>query len=713
MKTIKEVYKDYFKIGVAVEHIHPPFTKNEIGNPEKEKLISEQFASMTFGNELKDDRNMGFTSPEATEEYLPFVINDGAKKMLDWARNNKMPVRGHVLVWHSQCPKEVFCKGYKPVTEAVAPEKLKENPMLAHFAKLDPICYVDRETMLKRMKSYIFSVMEYMFANDYARTIYAWDVVNEAIELEDKTPTGLRNSYWYQVIGDDFIYWAFRFAREAEVEISKKYALKYGIDANDEASLKSIQPKLFYNDYNEFQPAKKAAIIGALTREGHDHGSIVGEKLIDAVGMQGHISDNNDIDEYMTALKEYAALVGEVHITEFDVKCTCTNKNQEYYQAVFFEKFFKALIEAKKNGINLTCVTLWGLTDDNSWIRGANPLIFHGDLTPKKAFDAMVYAVEGGDLGEPEKIEINLSDRFYDFEVPEGKKIYKPEPGKRPGPGELEAIAKNPDIYKPEDIGFKAKGFTHINFTENEAHSGKCSLGCEQRFGSWSGISVDISDFIGQTIQISTWVKSPALAVRLTCDAHGEGPVIAEADTTGGEWVELTALYKVPSDVHSAFLSFDTKESVPDKFNALYIDDMSIKLIGLEESFEDTANIASIRGAGHLPFMFVTDKEAHTAGGHSLAVTRQEKDATIKLNISSYIGRKIVFTAFVKTTDKVVRIGLDGNVPKELLSVVTNDGWNELSVETEIPKELTSAEIYFETDGNAQFFVDDVFVRLV
>ncbi|MBQ8316068.1 MAG: endo-1,4-beta-xylanase, partial [Lachnospiraceae bacterium] len=309
---LKDVYQDYFRIGVACEKISERFTNHEIGNPEKEALMKKQFNSMTFGNELKPAYNMGFSSPEATEDFLPFVINPQAKAMLDWAKENGMPVRGHVLVWHSQCPKEVFCKGYQPVTIPTDPELLKERPMLKHFEKLDPVCFVDRETMLKRMKSYIFSVMEYMYRNDYARTIYAWDVVNEAIETVDKTEFGLRNSYWYQVIGDDFIYWAFRFAKDAVVENSKKYAEKYGVSPEDEEALKSIRPVLVYNDYNEWMPDKKAAIIGVLQRGTEEHGSILGEGLIDGIGMQGHLSDNNDIEEYIVALKEYAALVNEV-----------------------------------------------------------------------------------------------------------------------------------------------------------------------------------------------------------------------------------------------------------------------------------------------------------------------------------------------------------------------------------------------------------------
>lgn len=685
--VLRDVYKDLFRIGVACERITERFTTHEIGNPDKEALMAAQFNSMTFGNELKPAYNMGFSSPEATEENLPFVINPSAKAMLDWARANHMPVRGHVLVWHSQCAKEVFCKGYTPVTIPTDPELLKERPMMKMFEKLDPVCFVDRETMKKRLRSYIFSLMDYMFANDYANTIYAWDVVNEAIELEDKQETGLRNSYWYQVIGEDFIYWAFLYAREAELAAAKKYAEKYGVNAEDAGALKSIMPKLFYNDYNEFQPAKKAAIIGALTRETAEHGSIIGEGLIDGIGMQGHLSDNNDIDEYIVALKDYAALVEEVHITELDVKCTCTNKNAEYYQAVFYKNYFEALIKAKKEGANLTCVTFWGLTDDNSWIRGANPLLFHGDLSPKKSFDAVVYAVQGGSLGEPEEIKVDLSDRNYDFETPEGA-----EP------------------VKPEDFGFKMRGFGELAILTNEAHSGKACIGTERRFGGWSGISFDVSDFIGQTIKLGAWVKSPALAVTLQADYNGQEPVLATADTTSGNWEHIETTYKVPNDVHSMFLFFGTKEEQPDKFSAVYVDDVTIELIGMEESFDEATNICAIRGVGHLPFLFVTDQEAHE-GGKSLCVTRQEKDATVKFNVSAYIGRTIELTLFVKTKDKTIRIGLDGATPTKLLETASVDGWTKLTTTTTLSEELTTAEIYVETDGNAEMFIDDIFVK--
>lgn len=688
--VLKEVYRDFFKIGTAVERIHDRFTNNEIGNPDKEALIVKEFSSMTCANELKPAYNMGWNSPEAKEDYLPFVVNPNAKVMLDFAKSNGIKVRGHVMVWHSQCAQEAFCKGYKPVTIPTDPEKLKENPRLKFFEKLDPVCFVDRDTMLKRLKSYIRSLVEFMYREGYATTIYAWDVVNEAIELQDKTETGLRNSYWYQVIGDDFIYWAFRLANDAVADYSKQYAKEYGIDASDAAALKTIQPVLVYNDYNEWQPDKKAAIIANLKREGHGHGSVIGEGLLGGIGMQGHISDNNDIDEYIAALREYDSIAPEVHITELDVKCTCTNVNREYFQAVFYKNFFERLIAERKAGVNLTSVTIWGLTDDNSWIRGADPLLFRKDLSEKKAYDALIYAVTGGDLGEPEYVVRDMSKKVYDFETPEGE-----EP-------------KKPDSY-----GFKMRGFGECILTGEKVHSGKKALTTTPRFADWMGITCDVSDFIGQTIQIDAWVYSLAKEIALSTDIEGVFPRIASV-AGGDEWKKISASYKVPNGQHSMALFFNTVEENPQHVNPLFLDDMTIELIGQEESFEEQTNIAAIRGAGHLPFLYVTDKESVSGTGHSLCVTRQEKDATVKLDVSAYIGYTADITMYVKTADKKIRAGLDGTDPKVLAEVdSTGVEWNELNMRVAIPEGLTSAEIFIETDGNADFFVDDVFIRPV
>lgn len=680
---LKNLYEDYFKIGVACEHINDRFTNHEIGNKSKEEKIVTEFSSMTFANELKPAYNMGVNSPDRREEFLPFVINPYAEKMLSFAKNNHMKVRGHVMVWHSQCAKEAFCINYDPVTFPTDPEVLKEKPFLKMFEKLNPVCFVSRETMLKRLESYIYNLLEYMYAHGYANVIYAWDVVNEAIELDDKTETGLRNSYWYQVIGDDFIYWAFKYAHDAVNELSIKYASMYEVDAHDEQALKSIRPSLFYNDYNEYMPAKRDAIIAALNYESHGHKSVISEGLIEGIGMQGHLSDNSNLSEYEEALMMYSKLVPEVHITELDVKCTCTNINAEYYQAVFYKEFFEMLIRCVKAGAKLTSVTFWGLTDDNSWIRDANPLLFHGDLTRKRSYDALVMALNGGDLGDPEIIKLDLTDRIIDFEGHEF------------------------DLAK---AGIKMRGFGRMEITDKLSHSGQKCLAQENRFDGWSSIGVDVSDFIGLTINIQAWVKSPAEYI--TLNASEGTPLIAKIK--GGEdWKCISVTYRVPDKVHSMFLQFNTIEKDSDKFSPIYVDDIQIKLAGLFEDFEAEQNIALIRGVGHLPVLYTTDKEYHGESGHSLCVTRHEKDATVKFSVASFIGKTIKVGAYVKTKDSQIKIGLDTTNTTELAVVDTQDNiWNHIETVVSIPDNLNSADVYIATNGSSDYYIDDISVTL-
>src|SRR5690625_5940369 len=83
------------------------------------------------------------------------------------------------------------------------------------------------------MKNHITTVMQ-----RYKGKIFCWDVVNEAVS--DSGEEILRESRWTEIIGEDFIEHAFRFAHEADPE-----AL------------------LFYNDYNESDPDRKSTRLNS------------------------------------------------------------------------------------------------------------------------------------------------------------------------------------------------------------------------------------------------------------------------------------------------------------------------------------------------------------------------------------------------------------------------------------------------------------------
>ena len=669
-KVLKELYQDNFKMGVACEalsHWGGSNPLSEIGNPNKEELIKRQFDSITFGNELKPDYNMGYQSQKATETNLPFVINTSAKEMLDWAKENNILVRGHALVWHSQCPDAIFVKGYKPVYLDDKKTVLDENYL------------VTREVMLQRLESYIYSVMEYMYREGYAETIFAWDVVNEAIEV-GRNGNIMRNSYWYKTIGEDFMYHAFNYTKEAVLQYSKEYASLYDIDASNTKAIEKIQPKLFYNDYNEYQPEKRDAIIGALQKDFNGH-SIIGDRLIDGIGMQAHLSDNTDIGLFSEALRKFDEVVDEVHITELDVIRTSTGVNADYYQAVLYKNLFNALINEVDKGVNLTSVTIWGLTDDNSWKKESLPLLFNADLSKKLAFDAIVYAKTGEELPGPAYVAPDFTDMYATFD-------------------DVDTTV--------ESEGFTPRGSSSLTIQKEVVFNGEAALLVSDREQSWNGASFDVSRFVGQTISVSAWVKSVADTVKLSADISGTWPNIASVDTSNGEWTQITGTYKVPSNLNALQLYFETGDT-----NDIYIDNVRVKLVGMEEGFEEEESIASARGVGHMPVVSVVDNVYRGAQGHSFLVTRAAQEATMKFDVSRYIGNVVNVKAYVKTIDSKIRLGLDGDNPIQIAEVNAVPGeWTEISGTYQIGNNNSSANMYIETDGKADFYVDDIFVEI-
>ena len=554
-ESLAEVYKDYFKVGAACEAIsHWNQSNKEIGNPYKEAVLSRIFNSITSGNELKPAYNFSKTSDTL------FKINRAGNEMLTWAKDNGVAMRFHVLLWHSQVNPNFFAKDFNATSKGV--------PTTSDTAELDEECLVDRETLINRMRSYIYGAIEYVYANGFAETIYAIDVVNEAVD--ESKDDGLRRSYWYRIIGPEFLYYAFLFAREAEVKYSKEYAADYGLDPAGDLS--PILPKLYYNDYNEWYPARVNVITDFVTNrpwnEGQKmitssvikaggNGTLAGDGLIDGIGMQGHLSDNNNVAQYINAMRQYDSIVDEVQVTELDVKCTHRGENQWYYQAQFYYDLFKAMVEAKKDGVNLTSVTIWGLTDDASWITDGYPLLFTYNLTAKPAYYGVLMAGKGE--------EFNMS--------------------------------------------------------------------------------------------------------------------IAEA---------ITELKDINVDFEP------------------YVDDMGVKTTY-------TADSAGFykRGTGHMPSIRLMALVNHTPDvkvGYSLFCERAEQDATCMLDISKFSGKNITFTSYVKTEDTEITIGLSTGEDKVLKTVKSTGDWTPLSINFDVPEKLSSAYIYFETNGNADMYIDDVSV---
>ena len=557
LDSLREVYDGKFRIGVAVQAIdHWGDQSAEIGNAFKEEFIDAQFNSMTFGNEFKPAYNF-----DANSDGL-FKVDRAAEELLDWAEEHNMPVRGHCLVWHSQVNPSIFAKDFKATVNG--------SVTTDYNATLDEDCLVDRNTLLSRLKTYIYSVLEYTYANGYADTIYAWDVVNEAVD--EGKDDGLRRSYWYRIIGDDYLYYCFLYAREAVETFAPKYADLYGLDANGDLS--SIKPELYYNDYNEWYSAKADAIIDVLTvrqyNPGHTavrssvinpdgDGTIYGDGLIDGIGLQGHLSADDSLAQYEAALKKYAAAINNLQVTELDVGKIIPGEAGDYKQAKFYYDYFTMLLNAVDNGININSVTLWGLTDTSSWRKETEPLLFNTDLSAKSAYYAVVMAGNGEEFDMIDTYARGRAEEILlDFE-----------------PVQVDGSWSN---RTPSELGFVSRGSGHqatimlkmmVNHTEGVNTGFSLQV---RREAVDATLRYDISRFIGHTINISYYIKSEDQQLTMGVEGYDDAGSVS-FDTPEFDWTFIETTLKLPEDLDSAGLYFETEGS-----GEFLIDDFSITL---------------------------------------------------------------------------------------------------------------------------------------
>ena len=335
--SLAQRYEGIFTVGVA--------TSPEVLRDEKAAaLIAANFNSLTCENQMKADfvmdRSASVRSKDNTRVKLSFAQ---AGPVLSFAQEHGMKVRAHTLVWHSQTPRWFFAENWSNMPNA-------------------PL--VDRDTMLLRMENYIRDEMEYVNAK-YPGVVYAWDVVNEAIDPGMGHPAGIRTegNLWYEVIGEDYIEWAFTFAR--------KYA--------------DPDQKLFYNDYNCTQ-LQKLVPLRNLLKTLHDKG------ILDGLGMQSHLGvDSPSLSEYQNALNQYANLGITIHVTELDINTADNSPLGQMRLAYRYRSLFSLLMQMKtKGGHDIGNVTVWGLKDDQSWLNSASekkyPLLFDKDYNYKPAF---------------------------------------------------------------------------------------------------------------------------------------------------------------------------------------------------------------------------------------------------------------------------------------------------------------------------------------
>ena len=319
---LKTYYKDFFPIGVSVS----PFSLNE---PES-SLIIKHFASLTAENVMKS----ALIHPEESRYSW-----DNADKIVNFAQAHGLLMRGHTLCWHKQTPAWMF-------------KDNAGNP-------------VSKEVLLARLKEHITAVV-----TRYKGKIYAWDVVNEAVD--DNDSKFLRETEWYKICGEEYIAKAFQWAHEADPNA-----------------------RLFYNDYNTEFPGKRDKIYKLLKK------LIDAGVPIDGIGLQGHWNINQPSEKDLRdAIEKFSSLGFKIQVTELDVSIYTSEEKdpadhlftpeREQKQIEKYKMVFGVFRDYKKF---ITGVTFWNVSDRSSWldnfpIRGRKnyPLLFDQDLKPKKAF---------------------------------------------------------------------------------------------------------------------------------------------------------------------------------------------------------------------------------------------------------------------------------------------------------------------------------------
>ena len=399
--SIKQTYSDTFDyIGLAVEygnfglkctgdkytgtytHDKSWDTPSELYYSEVQQGISKHANTITLGNELKpqfllqwwdgngsSQSKKTFTASNGKTIDVPDKLNGEALiyATLNAAKNAGVKMRGHVLTWHSQTPEGFFREKYS-----------KDGAL------------VSKEVMTARHEWYIKTVLDcvaqWEIHNGYAgketgnHLIWAWDVVNEAMAddasdpstdswlrgstagTKDKDPAN-GGSRWYEIYkNEEFIINAFRFANA--------YA--------------PADVKLCYNDYNEYQSNKTPAIekIANLIKAGSAqtiNGKSVSPRL-DVIAMQSHVGTSwPSLSEYESALKKFLA-IADVHVSELDFNAETQQAAEKAYADYF--KMLKNYGKNYRNPYKITCVTIWGINNESSWINPSNgkttyPLLFN------------------------------------------------------------------------------------------------------------------------------------------------------------------------------------------------------------------------------------------------------------------------------------------------------------------------------------------------
>jgi endo-1,4-beta-xylanase len=318
-----------FPVGVAVGETP---LKN---NPDYRKVVISEFSSVTPENAGKI---------EALHPAENVFVFTGLDSIVDFAAKNNIRVHGTTLIWH-------------------------DISDLAWVKNFDG----DSLAWEHMFKNHIQTV-----AAHYKGMVRSWDVVNEpfhsdgTLRIDEVAGSDDPGSIWARHLGPDYIARAFQYAHEADPEAI--------LILND-----------FDLQYSKYQ--KKIDAVVNLANDFKKRGIPIG-----GLGMQMHIGVSASNEEIASGLRQLASTGLMVHISEVSILVSDWKRDTSLVFSPELQKKqadkYESLVRVYEESVPAAQrygITVWGVSDSNSWIMPTFnlidwPLLFDGSFRKKPAY---------------------------------------------------------------------------------------------------------------------------------------------------------------------------------------------------------------------------------------------------------------------------------------------------------------------------------------
>jgi len=351
-QTLKDVYKDAFLIGVAV---NPAITSGK--DKAAQDIVIKQFNSITVENVMK----AALINPKPGEyNFAP------ADEYVAFGEKHSMFIIGHTLVWHNQCPEWFFTNtAGKPNT---------------------------KEEQIERLRSHIQVV-----AGRYEGRVNAWDVVNEVIGEDGNYR---ENTAWVKAFGngDTLVKYAFKFAAQ--------YAPNTELYYNDFNAWRPSKRDGIVRLIKMLQ--KEGLRIDGVGMQGHwglDYPKTAYiEQAIDAYAACSVKVMITELDVDVLPLTKEGQIIGQgmadkqFQLEEFKTYLDpYKNGLPDSMQTVLANRYAELFSIFYKRKDKIARVTLWGVDDGMNWKNGYPipnrtnyPLLWDRNKQPKPALQAVL-----------------------------------------------------------------------------------------------------------------------------------------------------------------------------------------------------------------------------------------------------------------------------------------------------------------------------------